>query len=152
MTNTNIDSFENRSEVALIAAHCLRRQTTRESRDPFRAHVAAGAPRRAASATGPLSNAQGPALELGASQGGPGLHSRRRRMVNAEYSRIPFQTGYGVSVNGAISVGDRVRVPRPNGTNHYHVIQEVIWQRDSIRLCSVVPVTSDRIKEVFYAD
>ena len=153
--NTNIDSlasaFENRSEVLLNDAYRLRRQTTRYCPAPPRCY----APRLASSTRWaacqrPFTSLQGAKVKTYALLRKVGrVDKRGNRVLIGRYERLPYGV-WGVSVDGRVSPGHKVAIPRPNGATHIHTIAEIYYKRGSIRLCSVVPVTSARIKEVFH--
>lgn len=54
-----------------------------------------------------------------------------------------------LNVNGKVRPGDTVAVARPNGTEHRHKVEDVIMVAKGRRLCTIVPVTRDRVEEVY---
>ena len=57
---------------------------------------------------------------------------------------------WGLKVNGKIvPKDDIVVVSRPNGSVHKHKVASILWQKDGVRYCSIVPVTRERVKEVY---
>jgi hypothetical protein len=72
-------------------------------------------------------------------------------MLTGKYARLHEGT-WGVEVDGPVEIGQRVSIPRPDGSVHVHTIAEVHGKGGRFRICAVVPVTSDRIKEVFHAN
>lgn len=69
-------------------------------------------------------------------------------MLQGRYILLPNNV-WGITVDGKISPGHKVAIPRPNGSIHIHTVNEIYQRYGSIRVCSVIPVTSDRIREVF---
>lgn len=68
--------------------------------------------------------------------------------VKGEY--IELKDGsWGLSVVGKVASGDTVATDRINGTVHNHKVAEVISQDHGIRLCTIVPVTRERLVEVY---
>lgn len=52
-------------------------------------------------------------------------------------------------VNGKVHPGDTVTVVRRNGVVHKHKVAEVIMTAKKQRLCTIVPVARERLKEVY---
>lgn len=72
-------------------------------------------------------------------------------MIEGTYVQIRELAGiYGIRVNGSIKAGDIVTIRRNNDTVHRQTVAEVIRQDTNVRFCSIVPVTSDRLKEVYF--
>lgn len=52
-------------------------------------------------------------------------------------------------VNGKVESGDVIDVPRPNATVHKHKVAKVEAVDGNQRICSIVPVTRERLEEVY---
>jgi hypothetical protein len=68
--------------------------------------------------------------------------------VKGDYIKL-IDGSWGLCVVGRVSPGDTVAVNRPNGTVHNHKVAEVISQDHGVRLCTLVPVTRERLAEVY---
>jgi hypothetical protein len=71
-------------------------------------------------------------------------------MITGQYVQIPERLGiWGVKIRGSVRVGDVVEILRPNGAIHRHTIAEISRDKNDIRYCTIVPVTRERLKEVY---
>lgn len=69
-------------------------------------------------------------------------------MLQGRYTLL-LNNVWGITVDGKVSSGHKVAISRPNGSIHIHTVHEIYQRRGSIRVCSVVPVISARVREVF---
>jgi len=69
-------------------------------------------------------------------------------MIRGSYEMFPLM-GWCIKIIGKAAPGDTVEVPRPNGTVHRHKIANRVVNAKGISLWTIVPVTRDRIEEVY---
>lgn len=69
-------------------------------------------------------------------------------MHRGTYCMVPA-AGWHLSVDGAAKPGDIVEVLRKNGTVHRHKIGECVMTAKRLRLWTIIPVTRDRLQEVY---
>jgi hypothetical protein len=54
-----------------------------------------------------------------------------------------------LKVDGKVKSGDVVLVPRPRGGVHRQKVDQVVMVARRLRLCTILPVTRDRLEEVY---
>jgi hypothetical protein len=65
-----------------------------------------------------------------------------------EYKRLHYG-GWGVQVIGSPRHGSTIAIKRANGTFHRHTVNEIVWRGGRLCICTIVPVTRERLKEVY---